>query len=213
MGWRRRFGVAVLALAVGVLVGCEDEAGLPILGVRLADDTTVTATLACADAVRVLVDETPSEVRVRFMGTGAASSERCTQDVDLDEPLGSRLLIDGRDGRAWRYVEDDLRIVRLDGCRSASCEVDWSLDDDVGACDPAAFLIASIGTVVGARGDSVVGVRRCTVDAAVVTIDANPYVWARVGRAWLVRSTLEAACELRTNAAPVTDADCALLDS
>lgn len=204
-------GLIVLLAPVG-LAGCEDESSLPILGVRLADDETVTATMPCATDVRVLVEETTDQVRMRFKGTQAAASERCTIDVELDDPLGSRLLVDGRDGRAWRDVEDDLRIVRLAGCRSPSCEVDWSLDDEASACDPASFLLASIGTVVGARGDSVVVVRRCARDDAVVAIDATPYVWARVGKAWLVRSTLQAACELRTSAAPVTDADCALLE-
>lgn len=200
--------VSVLLLAAG---GCEEESGLPIFGVRLTDDATVTATLACAQDVRVLVDETPTQVELRFRGTDPGSSERCTVDVDLDDPLGDRLVLDGRDGRGWRYVEDDLRIVRLAGCDSPSCEVDWTLDDDASACDAASFLLASIGSVVGARGDSVVVVRRCSRDEAVVAIDGTPYVWARAGRAWLVRSTLAAACELRTSAAPVTDADCALL--
>lgn len=203
-------------LLAGLLLGagsCDEETALPLLSVTLTEATTITTTVTCATALRTLVDETPTEVRIRLRGTVAPNTEqKCSVEVSLDEPLGGRLLVDGRDDRAWRYVEGELKIVRLDGCSSASCEVDWSIDDNADSCDPGPFLLASIGTVVGARGDSVASVRRCSGTAAVAAIDGTPYVWARTGSIWFVQSTLADACEFRTDAAPVTDADCSLLD-
>ncbi len=43
-------------------------------------------------------------------------------------------------------------------------------------------------------------------------INGTPFVWARSGSLWLVQSTLADACAFRTDAAPVTDADCDLLE-
>ena len=208
---------AAVAVLAGILLltagSCDDESSLPLLTVTLPDATTISTTITCADAVRTLVDETDDEVRIRLRGLpGPDPDARCTLDVPLDEPLGGRLLVDDADDRGWRLTEGELKIVRLNGCDDADCEVDWSLDDSADACDNGPFLLASIGTVVAARGDSVVVVRRCDDESAVVAIDGNPYVWDRNGGRWFVQSSLEDACNFRTDAAPVTDEDCALLD-
>ncbi len=208
----RGLGVLLAGLVLGA-GACDEETALPLLSVSLTGANTIATTITCATGVRTLVDESPAEVRVRLRGTVAPNTdERCKVDVSLDDPLGGRLLVDGRDDRGWRYVEGELKIVRLDGCTETSCEVDWSIDDNAASCDPGPFLLASIGTVVGARGDSVVSVRRCGGAAAVTAINGIPYVWARSGSIWFVQSTLEDACAFRTDAAPVTDTDCALLD-
>jgi hypothetical protein len=206
-------GLVVLAAVLTLTAGsCDEESSLPLLTVTLPEATTISTTITCADAVRTLVDESDDEVRIRLRGLpGPDPDARCTLDVTLDEPLGGRLLVDGADGRGWRWTEGELKIVRLNGCDDVGCEVDWSLDDNADACANGAFLLASIGTVVGARGDSVVVVRRCDDESAVAAIDGNPYVWDRTGGRWFVQSSLEDACTFRTDAAPVSDEDCSLL--
>ena len=205
--------IAVLGAALIITAGsCDDESALPLLAVTLPDAATVSTTITCADALRTLVDETDGEVRIRLRGIpGPDPDARCTLDVPLDDPLADRLLVDGSDDRGWRWTEGELKIVRLNGCDNPDCEVDWSLDDNADACDNGPFLLAAVGSVVGARGDSVVAVRRCDDRTAVTAIDGNPYVWDRNGGQWFVQSSLEDACSFRTDAAPVTEEDCALL--
>jgi hypothetical protein len=207
--------IVATLLALTLTAGsCDEEQALPILVVELTDPDVITATITCVDALRTLVDESSADVRIRLRGTARpGEGQRCTVEVPLDDSLGDRLVVDGRDGRAWRYVEDELKMVRLAGCKETACEVDWSIDDDANACDAASFLLASIGAVVGARGDSTVSVRRCSARIAVTAIDGTPYVWGRSVETWFVLSTLADACAFRTDAAPVTDADCALVDS
>jgi hypothetical protein len=206
----RRLAVLVVAL-VGA-AACEDESAIPIRNVRVVEEGGIELTHECATAARTLVEETTDEVDVRLLGTVGDSGETCTLVIELDDPLGGRAVVDARDGRAWRFVEGEMRVVRLNGCRDRGCEVDWTLDDDAGPCEPIVFLLSAIGSVSGARGDSSVSVTRCGDGAAVASVGGVEYVWERSGTAWLLQSTLESACELRSDQVPVTDEDCALLD-
>ena len=101
---------ALLALVVGSLnlVGCASKEHPTVREATIMGDTEIDVTVLCAKKPQpyVLVTETATEVRL--LNQFAASDTNCAtnETITLSAPLGTRRIVDARDGRTIPVQSD-----------------------------------------------------------------------------------------------------------
>lgn len=99
----RRLFVVAAGVAVALVAGCgEDETSVPISGGVVAiGDSELRVTLGCYDSGRVEVEEGPEQIELRGFAEGKIDGDcATTATANLEEPLGDRMVIDGKTGRS-----------------------------------------------------------------------------------------------------------------
>lgn len=101
-----RLSLAVLALAA---VGCSGGEQADVIGgVSQVGPAEYEVVVGCYKKVRVEVEERSDEVELRGYGEDLINGEcASTAVVTLDEPLGSRRLLDGKTGRILTVCRDE----------------------------------------------------------------------------------------------------------
>lgn len=112
MTWRWTLPVAgVAAGAIALAIGLGDENALQVSAVKVTGDPRVLVVTytafapPCDTPTRVTVDESESTVTLRAWekkgpgGACLAAGQLLTAEVELEEPLGHREVVDGRDGQ------------------------------------------------------------------------------------------------------------------
>jgi hypothetical protein len=126
MSVKRRIAWVGGLIGASFLIGCTPDNPPSVTEVSIVTTNTLDVVVFCSDTKQapMVVTETDTEVRVTV--TNATPDHNCVTavNVTLEEPLGTRALVDGNNGTAlavhgdWRCGDPGDDVGRCDGIDS-----------------------------------------------------------------------------------------------